>query len=515
MHQSTMIELEKQLNCSQNHNQPIHMVVFDDKLKGQERLLCTICMETFESESKTIGFKKVMQMIEEKQKNKVDNIQSLIQGDLDLVKQFQNKLHQIKQNLIKQLDELISNSKDWIKSLNEIVTNNSKYSFYDELELLINNPIQNTFNQKQIIDLIKVLNNSFCTKINLKLCNLKNLELYSQCEKYLENLNLYHDIKLIDNTIQQTHVCYAISFNSSGSLMISAFNQDIKVWNFVSGRLQEITTLIGHSNGITSLCFSQKCNNFVSASYDNSIKCWKQINEKVWQSSQSYQKHTNCINCLILNQSENLLVSGGRDHSIKIWQIDFIQNELTYLYSLDKHIKSVYSLCFNQSENTLVSCGKDKQIIIWKKDILQKWQFEYVVTQTVQEFGCRLYFINDDQFIWVPGDQVSKDCISIFEFQDGKYQENLMKEVELIKNDKNCDYRLCPIFYNSKNNLMIVKHKNHVYLIKISKEGKLNIIKWIKYESNFIQGALSNDGRYLVTWNKSENKYDTYEILIN
>ncbi|CAD8130665.1 unnamed protein product [Paramecium sonneborni] len=322
-----------------------------------------------------------------------------------------------------------------------------------------------------------------------------------------------YSIKLIDNSIKQTIECYAISFNSSGSLMISASNQDIKVWNFAQGRLKEITTLKEHTNTIFCLQFSQKSNSFISADNVNSIRCWKQINEKEWKSSN--QKQTNQIYCLILNQSENELVSGGKEYSIKIWQIDFKKNKLSYLYSLDKHTNYVSGLSFNKSENMLVSCGYDNQIIIWKKDNKQKWLFDYVVTQPVQVSGCRLCFINDNQFIWLTGNQVSKDCISMFELKDGTYQENLDKEVKLIKNDKTWDLNLYPIFYNKEKSLMVIKHKLHVYIIKISNNGQLNIITQIEYESTYIFGALSNDGRYLVTWNKAGQKYDTYEILIN
>ncbi|CAD8125979.1 unnamed protein product [Paramecium sonneborni] len=498
MFQPKMIELEKQLNCSQNHNEAIHMVVFDKKLKRQERLLCNICMETFESDSKTIGFKKVIEMIEYNQKNKVENIQRLIKIDVELVEQLLNEFHIIKQKLNQELDQLIFNSLEWIKSLNDIGTINSQYSFFDELEVLINNPQQNIFNSQQLIESITKLNNSLFNKINQKLSTLKNIQLYSQSELILQNLDLSHHYKIIDNSIRQSVSCFAISFNQSGSLMISASNHNIKVWEFMQGRLKEITTLNGHTETISCLQFSKKSNSFVSGGYDNSIRCWKQINEKEWQSSQSYQQHTNFINCLIFNQSENQLVSGAVDYSIKIWQIDFINNQLTYLYSLNKHTNSIYSLCFNQLENTLVSCGGDNQIIIWKQDNNQKWQFEYVVTQNIQESGCRLQFINDDQLIWVTGIQVSKDCISIFELRNGKYQENLDKQLQLIKNDNVSDLNLFPIFYNKEKKLMIVKHKQHVYLIKITNEGYLKIITQIKYESNSIQGALSNDGRYLV-----------------
>ncbi|CAD8169456.1 unnamed protein product [Paramecium octaurelia] len=453
-------------------------------------------------------------MIEENLKNKVENMQRLIKVDLELVEELLNELHKLKSNIMQQVDELISTSREWINNLIDFKQHNSKYSFFDELDTIINGTIENS-SQDLIIQQITTLNHSLCKKIDLKILALRKQELYSQCDKILINLNLIHNMKLIDNSNKQNENCFSISFNQSGSIMISANNSDINIWDFEKGKLNKINKISGHTQTICCLQFSLTRNSFVSAGFDKSIRCWKQINQKEWQSSQPYQQHTNCIDCLIFNQSENQLVSGGRDNQIKVWKIDFVDNQLNYLYSLEKHSGFIFSLCFNQSEDTLVSCGGEKQIIIWKKDSELKWQFGYIVTQSIKEVGCRLCFINDSQFIWVTGDQVSKDCISFFELKEQRYQENLQKEVKLIQNDKLSDLTSFPIFYDKKKKLMIVRHKLYVYLIKISNEGQLKLITQIKYESNSIQGALTNDGKYLVTWNKEEQKYNTYELYIN
>ncbi|CAD8132499.1 unnamed protein product [Paramecium octaurelia] len=507
MFQTKMIELEEQLDCSKNHKQPIQMVILDKKLMREEHLLCSICLENFESDTKIIGFKKVLKMIQENQKNQVENIQRLIEFDVEMVEQFLNELHKLRSYFILLFDELLTNSQEWINSLNAIGQHNSNYSFFDELDKIIDGRIQNQFDQESIVNQITTLNNSLCSKINLQFSALKNQEIYSQCGSILINLNLNHHMKLIDNSIKQSSPCYAISFNQSGTLMVSAYNCDIKIWNFEQGK-------IGHTSTICCLQFSKLSNSFVSAGFDKSIRCWKQIKQNEWHSSLSYQLHTECIDCLLLNKSETQLVSGSRDKSIKIWKIDLVNNQLTYLYSLDKHTSSVWDLQLNSAEDTLVSCGNDKQIIIWKLNEMEKWQFGYVVIQSIQEVGSRLCFLNDDQFIWVTGNKVSKDCISTFELNNQQYQENLKKEVKLIQNSKDMEFNLFPIFKSKNKNLIIVKHKSYVYVIKVQKEGELKIITQLKYESNCILGALTDDGRYLVTWDNIGQKFTLYELLI-
>ncbi|CAD8215264.1 unnamed protein product [Paramecium octaurelia] len=515
MFQPKMIELEEQFNCSQNHNQPILMVLLDRNLKRDERLLCALCMENLEAETKIMGFKKVLQLIQEKQKNKLENTQRLIKVDEELIEQFLNEIIKLKQKIILQFDEVITNSKEWMNNLNLIGQSDSKYSFFDELDVIIDSKVQNLFNQQAIIDQIKTINNSYLNKINMEISCLKNQNLYSSCEKILINLNLIHHMKLIDNSIQEPKSCYAISFNQSGSLLISASNNDIKIWSFDKGNMNEISKISEHTNYICCLQFSKYSNSFLSAGYDQSIRCWKQINQNQWQSSLSYKEHTNCIDCLILNKSENQLATGGLDKQIKIWNISFANNQLAYLYSLEKHTNNVYSLSFNESEDTLISCGGDDQIIIWKKDNKQIWQFGYRVTQSIQEFGCRLCFINDNQFIWVTGNKVSKDCICTFEVINQNFQENLQKQVQLVQNNSQCDRNIAPIMHVKNTNLIIVKHKYNLYFIKIQNDGQLKIITWIQYESNTISGALTNDGKYLVIWDKAGQKYNIYELYIN
>ncbi|CAD8118053.1 unnamed protein product [Paramecium sonneborni] len=515
MFQSQIIEFEKYQNCKK-HNQPIQFVVFNNNLKREEYLLCNICRQDFEGE-RVFELQMIVKMIEDNLKIKVENIERLIKVDLDLTQQLLEELRMIKQKLNSQLDELISNTVDWNKNLN-VWAKNLQFQFLDELEIVkeqINTSKQNIFDSEQLINSITKLNNSHIIKNNTKLTTLKNLDMYVQCEQILQNLDFAHHIKSIDNQIKQLDSCYAISFNQSGSLMISASNQYIKVWDFVQGKMKEITTLDGHVKTIHFLLFSKKSNSFLSAGSDNTIRCWKEIYEKQWKSSQPYQKHTQSVDCLILNEPENQFVSGGSDCSIKIWQIDLIRNQLTHLYSLDRHKNQIISLSFNQLENKMVSCGLDNQIIIWQKYNQKEWQFEQIVTQTFLELKYRFQFINNDQLICVNGNQVSQDSISIFESNNGIYKENLNKQVQLIKNDKFCDLAFFPIFYHKEKNLIIIKHKQHVYLIKTTNEGQLKIITSIQFQSNEIYGALTNDGKYLVTWNKMFQKYDSYEIQIS
>ncbi|CAK84530.1 unnamed protein product, partial (macronuclear) [Paramecium tetraurelia] len=184
--------------------------------------------------------------------------------------------------------------------------------------------------------------------------------------------------KLIDNLIKQTD-CYSISFNQTSSIMVSTCQTDVKIWKFAEGKIKEEQTLKGHNSFIYCLIYSKNCDAFLSGSQDCTIRLWRLVQQNEWKSSQPYLQHSNTITCLALNQSEDEIVSGSSDNTIAVWKINFIQNELFFMYKLEKHQGTVRALDYNFSSNLLVSCGRDKSIIIWQKDQEEKVQFHQIV----------------------------------------------------------------------------------------------------------------------------------------
>ncbi|CAD8215030.1 unnamed protein product [Paramecium octaurelia] len=167
------------------------------------------------------------------------------------------------------------------------------------------------------------------------------------------------------------------------------------------------------------------------------------VGNKLIKMSGSAEQHAGSVNCLLLNKQENQLISGGYDHKIVVWKVDFIQNDLTFLYSLDQHSNCVFSLSFNQSETVFGSCGFH-EFIIWEKGLQGRWEFIY--KQNVS-YGYTIHFINDQQFLWVTK---SKDDILVFELQNGVFKQNSNKTISLIKNNECEDFFLFPIIHKKE-----------------------------------------------------------------
>ncbi|CAD8159133.1 unnamed protein product [Paramecium pentaurelia] len=356
-------------------------------------------------------------------------------------------------------------------------------------------------------------------KRSLKLLEKSDLKCYTEQEsrKNEKNKNDNFDIQLIDNKIIQPEPCRAISFNNSNQIMISTSNSIIRVFRFSNSIIEEICQLDGHSMNVYVLIFSKLSNSFISGSADSSIRCWQQTEPTQWKSSKPYKQHSGYIECAIINQKENLLFSAGEDKIIYIWKLNLIKNYLEYQTQLIQHQGKIDALSLNQSETFLVSFGYDKRIIIWKKEG-NDWIFNHIVKQSIYENGYRVKFLRDELFLWV----ATKSFVYFFELNKGVFQEKNDKAIELQKNHL-FDTFLFPILHNPNQNLIIIRHKNFIYIIRETQDNQFQIVKSISCQWNRVSGTITNDGQFLVFWdckevkkNESSNgSYFVYRLSVN
>ncbi|CAD8196228.1 unnamed protein product [Paramecium pentaurelia] len=483
-----MIENEKDICCSKGHQLHVVTVVLDPKLIKNQRLLCTECLETTEIEAKVVGLKIITQYIKDGQVKKMERIENIIINQVKQIEQLLGAVNQLKSVVIQQLDQFITIIKDWIQNLLSQGSQYAKFSFFEELDMIILKQNKIEINFEKIINEIHKTNYSWNSKLHPKLEYFNKFVEYNKCKELLSNMDLNSQkfsqseqqnqikvnpqqqpnqnqqqvlqlveikLKLIDQSIKQIIKCNAIVFDSSGSIMVSTEKNDIKVWSFLNGTIKLIKVLQGHSNWIQCLVYSKKQNSFISGSGDMSIRCWQQLDQTNWNSSLPYIYHRDFVRCILLNSNEDLLFSGGDDKQIIVWKADLNENKLKCLYSLDKHNNSVVALSLNQSEKYLVSCARDKnQIIIWERKNENKFEFKYFVNQSIQSCGFKVKFIKENQFIWITGNK-DIDQLYVFELKDGVFQENQEKAIKLIQNQMTVDEYHFPITYNKEKNLIV------------------------------------------------------------
>ncbi|CAD8173462.1 unnamed protein product [Paramecium octaurelia] len=406
----------------------------------------------------------------------------------------------------------------YIQQLSDDKYKNIANGFIDKLEFFLNNNNQQEVDFEKLVNRIILLNDSLIGKVSRKLqeFNNKSRELVLELKKTLLNLakndKFEINLKLINHDVKQSENCWAMAFNHSGQILASGFGKFIKIWNFESGRITEQIKLSGHTNVISCLLFSKYQDSFISGSYDNSIRCWKLLEEQKWLQSQQYQNHTGRILCFILSNDENTLFSGSNDSTIKVWSVDFTNNGIQYCYSLLKHTNTVYALSLNTSETFLVSCGQDNQIIIWMKTQNEKWVFKQIVNQSITGWGAKVDFIQDNQFIWVTGEQNGGDFICFFILINGLFEEQKNKELKLQQNNKVLDYSLFQTMSFKEKQVILFRHKFHIYFLQKRLNGQYNLTTKLQFNDNSIFGAATNDLKFLVLWKESEQKYLIYEV---
>ncbi|CAD8204818.1 unnamed protein product [Paramecium pentaurelia] len=194
--------------------------------------------------------------------------------------------------------------------------------------------------------------------------------------------------------------------------------------------------------------------------------------------------------CILLNSNEDLLFSGTME---------------------DKHDNYVIALSLNQSETQLVSCASsDKLIIILEKREYDEFEFKYFVKQTISDFGFKIKFIKDNQFIGQL--VVKKQLISLYLNQK---KDNFKKIKRIQLNNQILNYYSFPLVYNKERNLIVVIYKTYFDIIREMNQGKFKIVDQLNCETFRIFGIIANNGQYLVYWDEKNEGYSTQELFNN
>ncbi|CAD8093512.1 unnamed protein product [Paramecium sonneborni] len=304
-------------------------------------------------------------------------------------------------------------------------------------------------------------------------------------------------------TIKQYQWCGAISFSSDNERVVIGCKNKLKIYQFSSQMLKLLQTYNCHTLDVNTINIFKKPNNMISGSEDKQMILWSLINGNSKKYINKQKGKDSQILSVILNEREDQIISGSSN--IKIWKL---QNGWSCLQTISDHKDFVWALCINQNGNQLLSTGYDKLLIIFQliKDINQnkKW----IQIQKIEGDGFRLCWINDQLFTF---QKYCKEQLSLYQKYNSSQNFRKIKNIYINNNSTQC-YGFFPQKYIKEKNILVNKNGRTVNILSKQENEDFILDQAIQFNDYYIQGNLSDDGEYLITW--EGGKKGSFEIQI-
>jgi WD40 repeat protein/serine/threonine protein kinase len=130
----------------------------------------------------------------------------------------------------------------------------------------------------------------------------------------------------------------------------------VKLWDVRSG--QEVRSLRGHTNMVTSVAFAPDGQMLASASLDNTVRLW---DTQTGQELRTLRGHTHHYGSVAFAGDGQVLASASDDDTVKLWSTRTGEE----LCTLRGHLKEVNSVAFSPDGQVLASASSDNTIKLW------------------------------------------------------------------------------------------------------------------------------------------------------
>lgn len=248
------------------------------------------------------------------------------------------------------------------------------------------------------------------------------------------------------------------------NLAISSSNGKIYIYSLGDGKL--VTTLTGHTKGVSEIVYSPINSNILaSCSDDLTVRLW---NIKTNKCIKIFKKHTYHITTLKFVQKGNILISGSSDETITIW--DITSNKI--LTTLAAHSDPVLSIALTPDDTIIISASYDGLMRLFD---LETSQCLKTLTNSTSHYGTATASTNDVLNFPIAKVEISPNGQFILSSSlDGKlrlwnYMENkVYKTYQGWKKGKICEKFNCDVKF-------ITKSKNHALIVSGSDDSGLLI----------------------------------------
>jgi WD40 repeat protein/serine/threonine protein kinase len=150
----------------------------------------------------------------------------------------------------------------------------------------------------------------------------------------------------------------SVAFSHDGKrLATGSFDYTVKLWDAGTG--QELLTLKGHEDQVISVAFSPDGKRLASGSIDRTVKLWDAV---TGQELLTLKGHGGHVISVTFSPDGKRLASGSNDRTVKLWDAVSGQELLT----LKEHKDLVRSVAFSPDGKTLASGSNDRTVKLWR-----------------------------------------------------------------------------------------------------------------------------------------------------
>ncbi|CAD8102419.1 unnamed protein product [Paramecium sonneborni] len=319
----------------------------------------------------------------------------------------------------------------------------------------------------------------------------------------MKDAQLRVDFKLIQK-FQTNEKFYAMDFDQSSSLIvIGGISGFIRLLKFQKNKLKVQKVVKAHRL-VICIVVIKNSNQFLSCG-DLVIKIWS-LNGIQLRQLQQLCGHSRPIRCLIISQNDDLIVSGGHDFIIKFWNRN--NNACKFDQQLLEHQNFISGISLNEQSNQLISTAWEEPLIkISQQQSCKTW----VVIQTIEidQWGLRFCFISDQMFSFQP---FNGQTMHIYQFSHQKNIYAITKTINVLQSQEGCT-NLFPQQFIKQKSMLINKNGECINIIQIKNNGECIIQQQIKFGHYCLNGNISHDGQYLITWDMSSSQIQIMQNL--
>jgi LPXTG-site transpeptidase (sortase) family protein len=149
----------------------------------------------------------------------------------------------------------------------------------------------------------------------------------------------------------------AVDFSPNSALLASGGRDNsVRLWSASTG--ENLMTISGHEDWVTSIAFNADGSLLASGSRDNSIRLW---DARTGKPVRVIGHHRGDVTALAFTPAGNVLASAGRDGSIKLWHIE----TATLIQELENYGGPVWDVQFSHDGRVLASGSEDGVVWLW------------------------------------------------------------------------------------------------------------------------------------------------------